>query len=83
MRRLMSYSERTAGGLMTTDPMILSPMPEFPCSWLPLRRKDLAPAIASSASLCGLRRNATNWPVPRRRALGPLEASFRNGRLDH
>ncbi|OCW61208.1 magnesium transporter MgtE N-terminal domain-containing protein [Trueperella bernardiae] len=60
VRRLMSYGERTAGGLMTTEPMILSP--DAPISMLlaAARREDLAPAIAS---MCFIVRPPTETPT--------------------
>ncbi|WP_216388119.1 magnesium transporter MgtE N-terminal domain-containing protein [Arcanobacterium phocae] len=47
VRRLMSYSERSAGGLMTTDPIILPPDASVAMALAQARRPELAPALAS------------------------------------
>lgn len=47
VRRLMSYSERSAGGLMTTDPIILSPDASVAMALAQARRPELPPALAS------------------------------------
>lgn len=48
VRRLMSYGERTAGGLMTTEPIILSPDATIAQALAAARRYDIPPAIAST-----------------------------------
>ncbi|MCI7306614.1 MAG: CBS domain-containing protein [Trueperella sp.] len=60
VRRLMSYGERTAGGLMTTEPMILSPDAHISMLLAAARREDLAPAIAST---CFIVRPPTETPT--------------------
>lgn len=47
VRRLMSYGERTAGGLMTTDPIILPPDASVAMALAQARRPDMDPALAS------------------------------------
>ncbi|QRV01697.1 magnesium transporter [Arcanobacterium phocisimile] len=47
VRRLMSYSERSAGGLMTTDPIILAPDASVAMALAQARRPELPPALAS------------------------------------
>jgi flagellar motility protein MotE (MotC chaperone) len=47
VRRLLTYDEDTAGGLMTTDPVILGPETTIATALAQIRRKDLAPALAS------------------------------------
>ncbi|QJC22174.1 magnesium transporter MgtE N-terminal domain-containing protein [Arcanobacterium buesumense] len=47
VRRLMSYSERSAGGLMTTDPIILPPDSSVAMALAQARRPELPPALAS------------------------------------
>lgn len=47
VRRLMSYSERSAGGLMTTDPIILPPDASVAMALAQARRPELPPALAS------------------------------------
>ncbi|MFI2568609.1 magnesium transporter MgtE N-terminal domain-containing protein [Cellulosimicrobium funkei] len=47
VRRLLSYAEDTAGGLMTSDPVVLGPETTIATALAQIRRKDLAPALAS------------------------------------
>ncbi|SFE79134.1 Mg/Co/Ni transporter MgtE (contains CBS domain) [Flavimobilis marinus] len=47
MRRLLSYGERTAGGMMTTEPVLLSPETTIAAAMAHIRRQDLPPALAS------------------------------------
>lgn len=47
IRRLLSYGERTAGGLMTTEPVILAPDARIADALARIRQQDLSPAVAS------------------------------------
>ncbi|MCB7136641.1 magnesium transporter MgtE N-terminal domain-containing protein [Cellulosimicrobium marinum] len=47
VRRLLAYDEDTAGGLMTTEPVVLGPETTIATALAQIRRKDLAPALAS------------------------------------
>lgn len=47
VRRLLAYAEDTAGGLMTTEPVILGPEAPIALGLAHVRRQDLAPALAS------------------------------------
>lgn len=47
VRRLMAYSERSAGGLMTTEPIILPPDASVATALAQARRPELPPALAS------------------------------------
>ncbi|MDO5025993.1 MAG: CBS domain-containing protein [Trueperella sp.] len=47
VRRLMSYGERTAGGLMTTDPIVLSPDSTVATLLAHARRQDIPPALST------------------------------------
>jgi CBS domain-containing protein len=47
VRRLMSYADYTAGGLMTTEPVIMSPDATVAEALALIRNPDLSPAIAS------------------------------------
>lgn len=47
VRRLLAYEEDTAGGLMTTEPVILGPETPIAAALAHVRRRDLTPALAS------------------------------------
>ncbi|WP_129338287.1 magnesium transporter MgtE N-terminal domain-containing protein [Cellulomonas endophytica] len=47
VRRLLAYEDNTAGGLMTTDPVILGPETPIAAALAHVRRQDLTPALAS------------------------------------
>jgi len=47
VRRLLAYDERTAGGLMTTEPIILAPDATVATVLAHARRADVPPALAS------------------------------------
>jgi Mg/Co/Ni transporter MgtE len=47
VRRLLAYEEDTAGGLMTTEPVILGPETPIALALAHVRRKDVPPALAS------------------------------------
>lgn len=47
VRRLLTYGERTAGGLMTTEPIILAPDATVSQALAHARRADVTPALAS------------------------------------
>ncbi|MCK1821295.1 CBS domain-containing protein [Streptomyces sp. XM83C] len=52
MRRLMSYEERTAGGLMTTEPIVLLPDATVADALARVRNPDLSPALAAQVYVC-------------------------------
>ena len=52
LRRLLSYDENTAGGLMTTEPVILAPDATIAEALATVRREELAPALASMVYVC-------------------------------
>ncbi|MFE2071212.1 magnesium transporter MgtE N-terminal domain-containing protein [Streptomyces sp. NPDC059467] len=52
MRRLMSYEEHTAGGLMTTEPIILRPDATVADALARVRNPDLSPALAAQVYVC-------------------------------
>ena len=52
LRRLLSYDEKTAGGLMTTEPVILSPESTIAEALAVVRRAELTPALASAVFVC-------------------------------
>lgn len=47
VRRLLAYDEHTAGGLMTTEPIILSPETTVATALAHARRSDVTPALAA------------------------------------
>ncbi|WP_125776907.1 magnesium transporter MgtE N-terminal domain-containing protein [Antribacter gilvus] len=47
VRRLLEYEDYTAGGLMTTEPVILGPETTIATALAQIRRQDLTPALAS------------------------------------
>ncbi len=47
VRRLLAYDEHTAGGLMTSEPVVLGPETTIATALAQIRRRDLAPALAS------------------------------------
>ncbi|MFE5818213.1 magnesium transporter MgtE N-terminal domain-containing protein [Streptomyces sp. NPDC056479] len=52
MRRLMAYEEHTAGGLMTTEPIILRPDATVADALARVRNRDLSPALAAQVYVC-------------------------------
>ncbi|WP_213280980.1 MULTISPECIES: magnesium transporter MgtE N-terminal domain-containing protein [Cellulomonas] len=47
VRRLLAYEDNTAGGLMTTEPVVLGPETPIAAALAHVRRRDLTPALAS------------------------------------
>lgn len=47
VRRLLAYDEHTAGGLMTTEPIILAPETSIATALAHARRDDVTPALAA------------------------------------
>lgn len=47
VRRLLAYEDNTAGGLMTTEPVILGPETTIAAALAHVRRQDITPALAS------------------------------------
>jgi CBS domain-containing protein/sporulation protein YlmC with PRC-barrel domain len=52
VRRLMAYEERTAGGLMTTEPIVLRPDATVAEALARVRNPDLSPALAAQVYVC-------------------------------
>ena len=52
VRRLLRYSEDTAGGLMTSEPIILSPDATIAEALARVRNPDVTPALATQVYVC-------------------------------
>lgn len=52
VRRLMAYEEHTAGGLMTTEPIVLRPDATVADALARVRQQDLSPALAAQVYVC-------------------------------
>jgi flagellar motility protein MotE (MotC chaperone) len=52
VRRLLSYDEYTAGGMMTTEPIICSPDATIAEALARVRNPDLSPALAAQVYVC-------------------------------
>ena len=52
VRRLLTYEERTAGGMMTTEPVVLAADATIAEALARVRDPDLSPALASMAYVC-------------------------------
>ncbi|GHF68736.1 magnesium transporter [Streptomyces mashuensis] len=52
VRRLMAYEDRTAGGLMTTEPVVLRPDATVADALARVRNPDLSPALAAQVYVC-------------------------------
>ena len=52
VRRLMSYEEHTAGGMMTTDPVILTPDATVADALALVRNAELTPSLAAVVYVC-------------------------------
>jgi len=52
LRRLLTYDEESAGGMMTTEPVILGPEATIAEALAVVRRAEISPAIASTVYVC-------------------------------
>ena len=52
LRRLLTYDENTAGGLMTSEPVILGPEATIAEALAVVRRVELSPALAATVYVC-------------------------------
>lgn len=52
VRRLLAYAERTAGGMMTSEPAVLGPEATVAEALANIRRSELSPALAAAVYVC-------------------------------
>jgi Mg/Co/Ni transporter MgtE len=52
VRRLLAYEERTAGGMMTSEPVVLGPETTVAVALAHIRRAELSPALAAAVYVC-------------------------------
>jgi Mg/Co/Ni transporter MgtE len=52
LRRLLTYDEESAGGMMTTEPVILGPEATIAVALAVIRRAEISPALASTVFVC-------------------------------
>ncbi len=65
VRHLMSYEERTAGAMMTTDPVILPPDATVADALAHVRNAELPPALAAMVYVCRAPLRAAHRPAAR------------------
>jgi Mg/Co/Ni transporter MgtE len=74
VRQLLTYSEDTAGGLMTSEPIILAPSATVADALAHIRNPDLSPALATQVYVC---RPPTDTPTGRYLGIAHLQRLLR------
>ncbi len=74
VRRLLSYGDRTAGGMMTTEPVVLGPDATIAEALAHDPRAELSPALAAAVYVCRPPTGDADRQVPRPGAL-PADAA--------
>lgn len=74
VRRLMTYEDYSAGGMMTTDPVIMSTEASVADALAAIRRTELAPALAGQVFIC---RSPLETPTGRLIGVIPLQRLLR------
>ena len=69
MRQLLVYSDDTAGGLMTSEPVILGPTTTVAEALARIRNPDLSPALAAQVYVVPAAVRDADRPLPRHGAL--------------
>src|SRR5664279_4866123 len=74
VRRLLSYSDDTAGGMMTTEPIILSPDASIAEALARVRNPEVSPALATQVYVC---RAPTETPTGRYLGIAHIQRLLR------
>src|SRR3954462_14166166 len=74
VRRVLTYNENTAGGMMTTEPVVLSPDATVAEALARIRDPELTPALAAQVYVC---RAPTETPTGKYLGIGPHQGLLR------